>query len=251
VVEEDGEPLTVNDTQVLRLRTAAVYVHLKQQQMAQEKLEDAILVFRRAANLLARAEDAIVFNGLPLTDGNVPGDILTQRKAPLQCQVGPGEHDRGLYAEGQVLGKALNGTPANGGDLVTAMVTAVSLLEENGHNGPFACIMGMKAFVVAHTPQANSLVLPSDRIEPILGMALLRSGALDDLQVIVVALAGDPVDLVVGTAPVAQFLQVNNEAQYVFRVYERFALRIREDNSVCSFTLGPQLTAPAPKESTK
>ena len=114
---------------------------------------------------------------------------------------------------------------------------AIALLESNGHLGPFVGVFGMDAFIEAYTPEPGSLVMPSDRIAPLLGSSLLRSSVLSPGQVVIVSLAGDPIDLLIATAPAVQFLYVTDEARFVFRVYERFALRIKESNTVCSFTL--------------
>jgi hypothetical protein len=51
---------------------------------------------------------------------------------------------------------------------------------------------------------------------------------MNDRAGIVVSLAGNAVDIVVGTPPTVQLLQRMPDAKFLFRVYERFALRIRE-----------------------
>ena len=233
------EPLMVDDVETHRLWTASLYIHLKQQQIAQEQLEDALLAFRRAANLLARAEDAIVFNGLPHADPS--RSELDRIHVPTICRVTGGEHAPGLVAAGRHettrAGAGENVKPPYGENLVPAVAAAISELEMHGHLGPFACLMGMKAFVAAQTPNDGSLVLPSDRIEPLLGMKILRSGTLDPGQIVVVSLAGDPIDLVIATSPTVQFLHLTDEARYVFRVYERFVLRVKERHAVSSFQL--------------
>jgi len=58
---------------------------------------------------------------------------------------------------------------------------------------------------------------------------LLRSGQMNADTGIVVSLAGNAVDIVVGTPPTAQFLQRQPDARFLFRVYERFVLRIRDE----------------------
>ncbi len=233
------EPLMVDDVETHRLWTASIYVHLKQQQIAQEQLEDALLVFRRAANLLARAEDSIVFNGLPHADPSRAE--LTAIQVSTLCRVTGGEHAPGLVETGKTRSSRSsvgeNVLPPYGENLVPAVAAAISDLESFGHLGPFACIMGMKAFVAAQTPSPGSLVLPSDRIEPLLGMKIMRSGTLPPGQIVLVSLAGDPIDLVVATSPTVQFLHLTDEARYVFRVYERFVLRVKERYAVASFEL--------------
>ncbi len=235
--------IKVDDVATLKLCTLTVYVQLKHQQLSEDSLMGALSAFRRAANLLARAEDAIVFNGLPKTDPE-PAELLA-RQVPTQCKVTGGQEIQGLVEEGRRLEQdtTRNATPGStlsvplGESLVREIAQTVATLETTGHYGPFACILGTSAFVTAHTPAPGSLVLPRDRMEPILGMSLLRSSTLESNEVVVVALAGDPIDLVVATPPSVQFLNVTNDAKYLFRVYEKFVLRIKETGAVRTFAL--------------
>jgi uncharacterized linocin/CFP29 family protein len=256
-----SQPIKVDDVKTLKLWTLAVQVELNQQQLAEENLTGALSAFRRAANLLARAEDAIAFNGLQYTviqtelsgrqyevNATDPTDgELGDKQVPAQCKVTGGETAPGLFNSGQPLPNisfpvgttpgTIPGPSPYSENLVTAVSIAISALEGNGHLGPFACVLGNNAFVEAHKPLPNSMVLPRDRMEPFLGMQLLRSSTLEPNKGIVVALAGDPIDLVVSTAPTVQFLNVNNDAKYLFRVYEKFVLRIKESGTVISFRL--------------
>jgi uncharacterized linocin/CFP29 family protein len=115
---------------------------------------------------------------------------------------------------------------------VEQIVRSVTDLEAEGHLTPFTCVLGKEAFLAAHRPEAGSMVLPSHRIEPILGSEILRSSVIGDNQGVVVSLAGEPIDLAVAVDASPQFLQVTDEGRYVFRVVERFALRIKEPGAV-------------------
>ncbi|WP_299488454.1 encapsulin [Acaryochloris sp. IP29b_bin.137] len=231
-LSEESNSITVDDVNTLKLWTLAVHVELKQRQLAEEHLTGAMSAFRRAANILARAEDAIVFNGLPREDPET-ADLETA-KVPTQCKVTGGDTTHGLDGAGRNHPPILNPNQRN---LVADIARAIATLESSGHLGPFACILGHSAFIAANTPSGDAFVLPKDRIEPMLGTQLLRSSTLDDEQVVVVSLAGDPIDLVVATSPTVQFLNVSNEARYRFRVYEKFVLRIKEEGAVTAFTL--------------
>ena len=120
--------------------------------------------------------------------------------------------------------------------IVSAVSGAIGLLEQNGHFGPFAVVLGQGLFLVAQTPDVGSLVMPQDRIIPFLGGGpLLRSSTLDAFggySGVVVALGGAPVELVVATDMSLQFLQVTSEPVFIFRVYEKIALRIREPRAI-------------------
>ncbi|KAI9130783.1 encapsulin [Acaryochloris sp. CCMEE 5410] len=230
-LSDQPAPITVDDVSTLQLWTLAVQVELRQRQLAEEHLSGAVSAFRRAANLLARAEDAIVFNNVRPSQPSSPPVLNIPQGVPPQCSVSGGDNVNGLVAEGS------RSLPTLTGGLVSDVAGAIATLEQNGHLGPFACILGQVAFVEANTPIPGSLVLPKDRIEPMLGTQLLRSSTLDSKQVVVVSLAGDPIDLVVATSPTVQFLNVSNEARYLFRVYEKFVLRVKEEGAVSAFSL--------------
>ncbi|WP_309717397.1 encapsulin [Armatimonas sp.] len=242
--DEAGTPLRVDDVETLTLCSLTVHVYLKQQQMAQERIEDALLAFRRGANILARAEDAITFRGLPRR--NPSREELNDILVPKQCLVTSGQKIEGLFQEGLKLRptgyRIPVAEPPFSESIVRIIVAAITALEQNGHLGPFACVLGDQAYVEAFTPERGSLVLPSDRITPMLGMPLQRSGILPPRCGVVVSLCGDPIDLVVATPPTVQFLNISDEAQYHFRVYERFTYRVKETEAICSFELADPST---------
>ena len=62
------ERLDVNDYDTLRLTTVSVNVYLKGAQVADPELAAAQIMFRRAAAVVARVEDDIIFNGQPVPD---------------------------------------------------------------------------------------------------------------------------------------------------------------------------------------
>jgi uncharacterized linocin/CFP29 family protein len=76
------------------------------------------------------------------------------------------------------------------------------------------------------------MVLPADRISPLLKGLLFRCGQLPDDVGVVVSLGGSDIDIVVATPPKAQFLQVTQDAKYRFRVYEKFTWRIKDKDAV-------------------
>jgi uncharacterized linocin/CFP29 family protein len=114
-----------------------------------------------------------------------------------------------------------------------AIVTAIQRLESRGHFGPFAVVLGHALFTAATAP-TRSLVLPTDRLAEFLdGRRVLRSGVLPRDRGIVVALGGQPIELVLASDIDVKFLQVTLEPRYVLRVFERLVLRIKELDSVC------------------
>jgi uncharacterized linocin/CFP29 family protein len=116
--------------------------------------------------------------------------------------------------------------------LVTAISGAIGQLEQAFHLGPFACVLDQAFFTAVQTPDA-SLVLPQDRIMPFLGGgALMRSSVLPHSTALVIALGGEPIDLVVATDISVCFLQVTTDPHFVFRVYEKIVPRVKQPGAI-------------------
>jgi uncharacterized linocin/CFP29 family protein len=227
---EADERLVVVEHDTLWLATLSVEVYLKNAEVADPELASAIAMFCRAADVVARIEDAIVFNGQPAS-GQAPHFGNKPVVVPPIYTVHGGTPNPGLLGAPLTAEVPRGGEPGDG--IVRAVVDAIQQLEAQGHYGPFACVLGNQFFLDANTPSAGSLVLPSDRITPFLNGPLLRSSTVPGAAGVVVALAGDPVDLVVATDITVKYLQLTLEPRYVFRVYERIALRVKQPGAVC------------------
>ncbi|MET4177095.1 putative linocin/CFP29 family protein [Bradyrhizobium sp. LA6.1] len=240
--------LGIQDKRVIQLATLQVRVPVRGAQMADPEMTSVLALFRRAASVLARLEDAVVFRGL-VPDLAFPGQ---NRFAP-PINVGPappqrlweitgGEPSRGLWTiplgfpPAPQVDIAAEPQTTRDARLVVGIARAIGLLEAQGHFGPFAVVLDQALFLVAQTP-SPALVLAQDRILPFLGGGpLLRSSTLNVTPAVangvVVALGGEPVELVIATDVCVQFLQVTAEPNFVFRVCEKMALRIKEHDAI-------------------
>jgi len=238
--------LGIQDRPVIQLATLQVRVPVRGAQMADPGMTSVLALFRRAANVLARLEDAVVFRGLvpnPLIPGSfAPPPLVAVGPPPPQTvwEITGGQLINGLWTIPLPLAQwvIMPWLPALNRDvrLVAGIAQAIGLLEAGGHFGPFAVVLDQALFLVAQTPTAN-LVLPQDRILPFLGGGpLLRSSTLDGppnmRNGVVVALGGEPVELVIATDVCVQFLQVTAEPLFIFRVCEKMALRIKEPEAI-------------------
>jgi uncharacterized linocin/CFP29 family protein len=233
--------LGIDDRDTIRLATLQVIVPVRNAQMADPELTSVLALFRRAANVIARLEDAIVFRGLapsPTVVGGFapPAGVIG---LPGIWQITGAERAEGLWSltsPREWFRVSPRPVALRGHAIVRAVSGAIGELEQNGHFGPFAAVLGQGLFLVAQTPDVGSLVMPQDRIIPFLGGGpLLRSSTLDALRGftgLVIALGGAPVELVVATDVSLQFLQVTSEPTFIFRVYEKIALRIREPRAI-------------------
>jgi uncharacterized linocin/CFP29 family protein len=291
--------LEIRSGKTLHLVTISCNVYLRGSEVADSELSAAKTMVHRAAEVLGRLEDAIVFHGVPNVDDDkdkVPTVGGTPLVQPLIYRITGGRDLTGLLqapdtyfasthnwdareledlkqsldaltraksaAEQATATAALRKASepfaqdimcvgvdagvAKGPGIVEAVVHAIEKLETKGHFGPFAVILGHALFSRATGP-SDALVLPTDRLAEFLdGRRVMRSGTLPPDDGLVVALGGQPIELVLARDVDLSFLQVTIEPRYVLRVFERFVLRIKELDSVCRLTMdeGRLLTPP-------
>lgn len=230
--------LSVSDDTTLKLFNLTVHVRLSREQVFEESLSAALLAFRRAGNMIAQAEDAFVLKGHGPASSTPWLEALNQNRD---------NQDKQGIADPPLAVVQFQSSNNRGADeeLVRAIVTATTHLENQYHPGPFACVLSNQLYNVAYTPVTKSMVLPADRIVPLLaGMGgigsvpagaeprLFQCGRIDDPMGVVVSLAGGDIDLVVATPIRVEFLQIDIRSKYVFRVYEKFIWRMKDPRAV-------------------
>lgn len=238
-VPPPDERLTVDSDPNLYLLCVAINVQLRSREVADPNLTAALGIFRRAANQIARIEDALIFNG---HDAKLqpPKDTIAGIP-PVFTITGGGKAETGVFAEGAQLGKRIYqsyGAIPDGNSVIDAIIKAVGELDSAGQQGPYACALAQDLFNIICTPNAN-LIMPRDRILPFLQGPLLRASALPKGRGVVISLGANPVEIVVGSDLSLRYLQSTLEPRYVFRVAERVAIRIREEKAIA--VLGPEL----------
>jgi len=226
--------IAVDDSEALKLTTLQEFVYLKSGQVADPNLEGALLAFRRAAGLVARLEDEILFRGQEGPGAGPPpvGGVVLSRTVPQGTAQSPnvsgGQRSRGLYYK-----PGVRQPFADGNALVTAISQLISQLEKDKHFGPFHCVLGPEAFDLAQRSDQNSHTEPHDRILGLLGGGnVVRSSSLDLNWVLVIAPSGEPLDLVVAKDISVSFLHVTSDPLFVFRVSEKIVLRINQVSAI-------------------
>jgi uncharacterized linocin/CFP29 family protein len=234
-----GPPrLEVNSRPDTLLATISVLVHVRTHEAADPELQAALTMFRRAANLIARTEDALMFNGQP--DADLP---------PPLPPVGPvivtgGDTQHGLMGSPNAVEAATNdaerfpiapvaqGFGPMGQALIGTIVDAINALESNGQMGPYACVLSNSLYRAVHTPTAT-LVLPRHSILPLLEDGpLLRASTILNGWGAIVSCGSGLVEQVLASDINVKFLQVSAEPRFVFRVSERVALRVKDWTAV-------------------
>lgn len=226
--------LGVNDWETRRLTTVSVNLYLKGAQVADPELAAALMLFRRAAAIAARMEDEIIFNGQEAVNQGPPPRSGAPGSMPGVYKVSGGGAYKGLLTAADinhVKGK-LAASKITGPAVFEAVVSAIQEMELRGYLGPYACVMGNGLFKAITTPMDNSMVLPRDSIIPFLDGPLMRSGAVPPNQAVVVSLQGAPVEIVVPTEIGVKYLQTSTEGNHVFRVQQKFLLRVKEAGAI-------------------
>jgi len=223
--------LEVNSDPTLNLTKIAVNVYVRQREAADPELNAALTMFRRAANYIARIEDALIFNGRPNVAGAWP--LFGTGGIPNVATVTGSGPSEGLFptitppGRRSLFGVLTMPGVSNGDRVVNAIIASINSLDNNGQLGPYACVLSPELFQDICRPNAN-LILPRDRILPFLQGPLLRSSAVLPYMGVVIALSGNPVELVVARDIKIRYLQTTEQPRLVFQVAEKVALRIKE-----------------------
>jgi uncharacterized linocin/CFP29 family protein len=176
----------------------------------------------RAANLLAQAEDTLIFQGdagnkLPVftfvSQRQLAGDGLVA-SAPEEIVVQPiaanhyGERTFAAVAEG------------------------CAHLQAKGQYGPYALALQDAVYADTFAPLPGTLVSPADRIKPLVTQGYVGSGALPPSIGILLSVGGNTIDLVLARDAAVFFMNVDSAGLSHFRVWERFALRIKDNTAL-------------------
>jgi uncharacterized linocin/CFP29 family protein len=238
-----GQSIGVDETATTPLvETSADIVLTAQQVDREEELMTAVTLATRAANLLAQAEDLLIFQGqAAAVKGEQQHPLFKDEKVRLLS----GNAGTGL----------LGGLPANqiievepisedplrfGENTFEAVSEAYSLLQSGvglaqAHYGLYALVLPFRQYADAYAPVltnqaalANTLAITADRIKPLVTAGFYGTGTVPPLTGLLMSLGGNTMDLVVGMDVTTSFLQEDPDGRYRLRVWERFALRLKD-----------------------
>lgn len=227
----------------------------------------AVTLATRAANTLCEAEDTVLFQGSNAinTSALFSSQLVNDRVTPPfdfgLLVIGP-TAGQNLPA-GQVISVPQVGPSPLGPfasysqNTVAAINEAYSALQANGHYGPYACVLFFYPFADSYAPLANTLILPADRINPLMTEGYFGTGTMPGIPTppnpnpgkpvlvnqnptnpntqsmgLVVSTGGNTMDIVYSCDPVTGFMQVDQNGFFRFRVLERFALRLKDESAV-------------------
>jgi uncharacterized linocin/CFP29 family protein len=224
--------LGVDDDKTIRLASVSANVTLKNHMLADPELGAASILFRRAANIIARVEDALIFRGKKKSD---KPPIPSTDQLPQVFDISGSDDYDGLVGLVPDVNKVQidKAKPASlGANVYAGVVKAITKLEAAGYFKPFACVLSNELFSEVYTPIPGSMVLPADSLPPVLSGPLLRSSTLKDGTGLVISLQGNPVEIVVGSDINVRYLQANANGEHLFRVSQRLVLRVKDKTSL-------------------
>jgi uncharacterized linocin/CFP29 family protein len=209
----------------------------------------AVTLATRAANALARFEDNVIFQGANAFANGAPANA-------------PGVFNRGVPLDSGLLDLPIGGAadppqlppvqdvpvapldPANpgvyGSNTFQAVARAYALLQGVGQYGPYALVLPTIPYADTYAPVAAGLVITADRIKPLMTSGFYGTGTLPTANLpnnavsagVLISLAGNVTDLVIGLDATTAFMQVADNGHYVFRVVQRFAVRLKDTSGV-------------------
>jgi uncharacterized linocin/CFP29 family protein len=253
VIAPDGAnnagTLTVDEGATTRLIEIWVEFALTPQQVDHETgdpgelgYSTAVTLATRAANILSQAEDVLIFQGRDaLTSNNLFGSLVRHRGEPADEGLLNERPDERLPPDQIITVGPVSTDPLRYGEnTFTAVAEGYSRLQGAGHYGPYALVLHTVPYADTYAPLANTLIMPADRIKPLVTAGFYGTGTLPtstaggapSFRGLLVSLGGNSMDLVVGMDATTAFMQQDVDGAYRFRVLERFALRLKERTAV-------------------
>jgi uncharacterized linocin/CFP29 family protein len=261
-----GGIFSVDEGATIRLNEYYVEFELTPQQVDQEEGDfknlghsTAVTLATKAANILAQAEDLIVFQGqnaitgagaftsgqVQTLGGNQPQDTGLLNFPVRGAAPGAGPltvPPAALIAVVQVppLAPVVPGV-IYGPNTFEKVAQAYSQLQAAGHYGPYALVLETIPYADTFAPLPATLTLTADRIKPLVTSGFFGTGTLPPNAPpapvapyfgVMVSLGGNTMDLVTGIEPIAAFQQEDTTGNFRFRVLQRFALRVKDPTGI-------------------
>jgi uncharacterized linocin/CFP29 family protein len=222
----DLDEMTIDEAAVTGLMELWVDFGLTRQQVAGEgQFSTAVTLATRAANLVSQGEDLVIFQG----------------ERAFGHELFKHVHHRGGSAGEGLAGAAARVVPVTpvsrkakkyGEQTFEAVAKAYALLQKQGHSGPYALVLRSELYADSYAPLPETFVMPADRIKPLVPLGYFGTGTLPDSTGVMVSVGGNTIDLVAGVDPVAEFLDIDDAGLYRFRVFERFAVRVKDPTAI-------------------
>ncbi len=238
IVQANRSPiLSIQQSDMIPLIEMDVQFSLTNAQVNDEAQSQlGVTLAHRAGALLALAEDLVIFQGdtglsdpanepvfqFVKTDGSDAGTGLV-----FAVPEGPNDQVIPVFPVEVADDRTQN---RYGENTFAAVADAFARLQKT-HYGRCAVVLHTNIYADTYAALPETLAVPAERIRGLVSDYYYVSSALPAFTGIVVAIDGDTMDLVTGQDPCTEFTQVNN-SQWIFRLYERIALRLKDQTAV-------------------
>ena len=189
-------------------------------------LSTAMTLATRAANLLALGMDTLVWDnvaalpaGVQVIQGKAPPSGLVSAAANA-IQVFPTQIDPNT------------GLPQYEERTFDAVAAATAKLESLGHPRPFGFVVDYRVFADTFRTLPSTLITPAERIMPLVTRAYCATARVPAFTGLVSSSRASTVDYVVGLPATTGYLQKNADGTRLFKVFERFAVRLKDPTAL-------------------
>ena len=228
---QPNQPLEIIETDFTPMNEIWADFTLTQPQVMDADSQMAgVTLALRSTNILSQFFDLLVFQGNAAFNNplfrngrvfirnqnvNITGLLSNQNIPRIPVQPSPGQ-------------------PTWGEETFNAVAQGYSDLQSIGHYGPYALVLHTVPYADTYRSLPTTLIYPALRIKPLVTAGFYGTGTLPPNTGVLVSLGGNTMDLAVGIDPTTEFVQEEalGGGRFRYRVYERFALRLKDDTGV-------------------
>jgi uncharacterized linocin/CFP29 family protein len=191
---------------------------------------------RMAANVIAAAEDVLLFQGNPQKEKGKAHEgffealreknfLVTIENAESLKNGFLGQHentDKDPYL-------VVNDVKSDPDDIVDKVGQGIAKLRKRSHVGPYALFLSSEKFADASAPTPKFyFATAADRINSLVVGGFYGTGSLLKSDGLLVSVGGEPTTIYIGNDTTVEFTQIDNNGRYRFRVFERFQFVARD-----------------------
>lgn len=229
----DQTELRIDEAATFPLIETWVEFALTPQQVEREAATmTACTLSGRAANILTQAQDLLIFQGDAAIKKNplFTQTLVRQRSGPagsgLFGAVPRNDPQRILIVKAPSRGRRY------GEQTFRAVTEGIARLKGREHYGPYVLILHTIPYADTFAPLSTTLVTPAQRIESMMTAGFFETGTLPPLTGLLISIGGNSMDLIVGRETGVSFMQEDPDGKFRFRVWKRFALRIKDPTAI-------------------
>lgn len=230
----------------------------------EENMRLARSLARRAASLLASAEDKILFLGNTIPD--LTDDEKQAGKSHVVTDTGVTISNRTHVQKGFVA-DATNETPVppspapagvraaaepaglgHLGNILAAVATGISALNSRAQPGPYALFLSPGRYGQTFEPPAGQLLAPGDQINHVVTSGFYMVNGIPDDIGILVSLGGEPTRIVLGLDATTAFTYTDPQGGYHFRTFERIQWVVQDGRAFDKLTFKKNSASPSRKQ---